>query len=106
MLEREKSHDRIEMMSSVIPRENRLNRGKLCREGVRCIALMLVGCLAVAGSLVADDTLPDRSGEEFFEKNIRPLLVAHCYECHSAEGIKRSGRKTPGGNLLLDTRQN
>src|SRR5687768_1688177 len=33
---------------------------------------------------------------EFFEKKVRPLLVKHCYECHSAE----SG--DPEGGLLLD----
>ncbi len=35
--------------------------------------------------------------EEFFEKHIRPVLVEHCYECHSAEA------KTVQANLLLDT---
>ena len=35
---------------------------------------------------------------EFFEKKIRPVLVKHCYKCHSAEAKKiRSG-------LLLDSR--
>ncbi|MGC9941459.1 MAG: PSD1 and planctomycete cytochrome C domain-containing protein [Verrucomicrobiota bacterium] len=35
---------------------------------------------------------------EFFEKNIRPVLVAHCYECHSEEkGMSKS-------ELTLDTR--
>jgi hypothetical protein len=37
-------------------------------------------------------------GTEFFEKKIRPVLVEHCYECHSAEA------KKPKGGLLLDTR--
>ena len=32
---------------------------------------------------------------EFFEKKVRPLLVAHCYECHSATDVK--------GGLLLDS---
>ena len=35
---------------------------------------------------------------EFFEKKIRPVLVKHCYECHSAEGEEMEG------GLLLDTR--
>ena len=35
----------------------------------------------------------------FFETKIRPLLVARCYECHSAE----SGEL--GGGLALDTRE-
>lgn len=36
------------------------------------------------------------ANEAFFESKIRPLLVTHCYECHS-------GEKTKGG-LALDTR--
>ncbi len=35
---------------------------------------------------------------EFFEKKIRPVLVTHCYECHSADAKKLSGE------LLLDSR--
>ncbi|UUO06157.1 PSD1 and planctomycete cytochrome C domain-containing protein [Blastopirellula sp. J2-11] len=35
---------------------------------------------------------------EFFEKEVRPLLVKHCYECHSAEA------EQPAGNLRLDSR--
>ncbi len=35
---------------------------------------------------------------EFFEKHIRPVLVDHCYECHSA------GAKKIKGGLLLDSR--
>jgi hypothetical protein len=36
----------------------------------------------------------------FFEKKIRPVLVAECYKCHSIE----SGKKVRGG-LALDTRE-
>ena len=37
-------------------------------------------------------------GVDFFEQRIRPVLVEHCYECHSADS-----RKLKGG-LRLDTR--
>ena len=30
-----------------------------------------------------------RKGIEFFEKKIRPVLVEHCYECHSAEAEQK-----------------
>src|SRR5437868_9707767 len=41
----------------------------------------------------------ERSGDlEFFERKIRPLLVARCYECHS-----RNSKRLEGG-LALDTR--
>ena len=36
---------------------------------------------------------------EFFERNIRPLLSGHCYECHSGK------MDEPEGGLRLDTRQ-
>ena len=35
----------------------------------------------------------------YFEKNIRPLLISKCYECHSAE------TQEPQGGLTLDTRE-
>ncbi len=38
----------------------------------------------------------DDAGLEFFEKRIRPLLITHCYECHSADSKKL------GGELRLD----
>ena len=28
---------------------------------------------------------PEAASAEFFEKKIRPVLVKHCYECHSAK---------------------
>lgn len=37
--------------------------------------------------------------ESFFEDKIRPVLVKHCYECHSLEANKSSG------GLLLDSRE-
>jgi Protein of unknown function (DUF1553)/Protein of unknown function (DUF1549)/Planctomycete cytochrome C len=36
---------------------------------------------------------------QFFEKQVRPVLVEHCYECHSA------GAKKIKGGLRLDSRQ-
>ena len=41
---------------------------------------------------------PDRAGVEFFEKDVRPLLVERCYPCHSA------GAKKIKGGLRLDSR--
>ena len=35
---------------------------------------------------------------EFFERKIRPVLIEHCYECHSA------GAKKIKGGLVLDSR--
>src|SRR5688572_30229172 len=57
--------------------------------------------LSVAGARApADENADaDREGIEFFEKKIRPVLVARCYECHSA------GAKKIEGSLLLDSRE-
>src|SRR4029079_18219965 len=35
----------------------------------------------------------------FFESKIRPVLVDHCYKCHSVDAGKSKG------NLLLDSRE-
>ena len=41
----------------------------------------------------------DANGLLFFEKNIRPVLAAKCYSCHSVESKKQKG------GLLLDSRE-
>jgi hypothetical protein len=51
--------------------------------------------LAASAAVAADN---DSTGVTLFEEKVRPLLVAHCYECHSAKS------KELGGGLLLDTR--
>ena len=63
--------------------------------------LVLLACavLLVADSIAADsgqaaNLSPER--EAFFESKIRPLLIEHCYECHS----RKSGESS--GDLLLD----
>lgn len=50
---------------------------------------------------VANCQEDDRAGLDFFEAKIRPMLVKHCYECHSAEAVAKNNLK---GALLLDTR--
>jgi len=47
--------------------------------------------------VVADVSAAD--GVTFFENKVRPLLVKHCYECHSQETGKRKG------GLLLDRKE-
>jgi len=46
----------------------------------------------------ASAALPDAHGVTFFETRVRPLLVEHCYECHSVERGKTKG------DLALDSR--
>jgi hypothetical protein len=52
-------------------------------------------------SCVFADT-PTAEGLEFFETNIRPVLVARCYKCHSEKAVQQDKL---AGELLLDTRQ-
>jgi len=62
----------------------------------------LVAFLALANAAgVAFAASPDAAQIEFFEKKIRPVLVEHCYECHSAEAVKAG---TLEGKLALDSR--
>jgi hypothetical protein len=56
--------------------------------------LLLAGVLLAAPLAVAADP-----GVEFFEKKVRPVLVEHCYACHSQQAGKNKG------GLRLDTRE-
>ena len=44
--------------------------------------------LLVTSRVAADG--PDARGMEFFESKIRPILVEHCYKCHSAQAKQRT----------------
>jgi len=61
-----------------------------------CFSLLCVSFLAAPAMRAAD---PDPRGIEFFEKKIRPVLVEHCFKCHSEEA-----KKSKGG-LRVDTRE-
>ncbi|HEY4312409.1 MAG TPA: DUF1553 domain-containing protein [Pirellulales bacterium] len=60
---------------------------------LRTVAILI---LASASAIGAEGTVlaPAAADLEFFEKQIRPLLAQHCYECH---GVKKSK-----GGLRLD----
>jgi cytochrome c553 len=58
----------------------------------RSLLLAIIALAVLAPFTSADD------GIEFFEKKIRPVLVEHCYECHSKDAKKQRG------GLLLDSR--
>ena len=56
------------------------------------LLLPAIGAVAATGPA-------DREAAAFFERQIRPLLIRHCYECHSAES-----KKSKGG-LVLDSKE-
>ena len=64
-----------------------------------CVSFGVSFGVSLIGSLAAGEL--DPASIEFFETQVRPLLVNHCYKCHSEEAAK--GGKLKGG-LLLDTR--
>ena len=58
---------------------------------------------AILGTLANGTVLAaqvEREAMDFFEAKIRPVLVEHCYKCHSVESRKRKGE------LWLDSRAN
>ena len=57
-----------------------------------------VGILLATWNAAAADP---PGGEAFFESKVRPVLVQHCYKCHSSDAVK--AKKLKAG-LLLDTR--
>lgn len=64
-------------------------------------ALLIVALpfLLPMAPVMAADASPE--GIRFFETKIRPVLVEHCYECHSAKAVESKKLK---GKLLLDAR--
>ncbi|MGQ0634761.1 MAG: PSD1 and planctomycete cytochrome C domain-containing protein [Planctomycetaceae bacterium] len=62
-------------------------------------SLWLVLGIPFACPLLAAAPESDAEGVEFFEKQIRPIFVDHCYRCHSQQAEKLKG------DLLLDTRE-
>src|SRR5262245_49573809 len=77
------------------------------RPGVIAILLSILGSGTVGPTSVALGADPRRPASEaairpeerqFFEKQVRPLLIKHCYQCHSTEA------KVLKGGLHLDSR--
>jgi mono/diheme cytochrome c family protein len=62
--------------------------------------LILIACagawLLSSISVAADDPPRETAASDFFEKSVRPVLAAHCFECH--------GPKKHRGGLRLDSR--
>jgi len=63
---------------------------------VNSLALLVLSAFSFAN---ATAETPESAGSEVFETKIRPILVDHCYKCHSPEAEKVKG------GFLLDTRE-
>ncbi len=55
--------------------------------------LLLTACVSPAAD-------PAPSGEDFFEKEVRPLLVERCLKCHDDAKAKGDLKNTSRDNLL------
>ena len=66
---------------------------------VRLVPLWITGLVFSFASVGWSNDSPhfDDASLEFFEKQVRPILIARCYECHADKG-------TPRGGLRLDSR--
>ena len=60
--------------------------------------LACLGFLSVSTGRTEDPSAFDDASLEFFEKEVRPILVARCFECHAG------GDRAPKGGLRLDSR--
>jgi len=73
------------------------------RYGLHVPVIMQRFCLIIIflgpSHLCAEEN--NREGLDFFEAKIRPLLVKHCYQCHSAGAAAKNNLK---GDLFLDSR--
>ena len=72
------------------------------RSAPACLLACLVGVSPLAGTTqvasAQEDASPSARDVQFFESKVRPLLVKHCYGCHSTEGDRIRG------GLVLDSR--
>ncbi|MCA9173372.1 MAG: PSD1 domain-containing protein [Planctomycetales bacterium] len=60
------------------------------------VIVAVVLAMFLRGQGVADEPAEHA---DYFERHIRPLLIEHCYECHSVQSGKQEG------GLLLDSRE-
>ena len=64
--------------------------------------LPVAASFVVSGSdLFAEDAKPSPESLEFFEKKIRPVLIANCYNCHSADNKAAGGLRVDDRNGLI-----
>ena len=64
----------------------------------------ILATVLIVGTLNSIATADEPTAEQLkhFESKIRPVLIARCYKCHSADAVKAGKLE---GELLLDTRE-
>lgn len=69
---------------------------------MQLMRIMTFGAALAAAILWSAPAMGVTPELEFFEKRIRPVLVEHCYECHSATSAKlKGGLRLDGREFLL-----
>lgn len=63
-----------------------------------CLAWVVLLLVCAPSVKAAEPAHPSADGVEFFERNVRPILVDTCYKCHSAKAEKLKG------GLYLDSK--
>lgn len=61
------------------------------------LSLTVFACVLAMAKASLKAEPPSVAGVEYFETHVRPLLIEHCYKCHSSSAQKREG------GLLLDS---
>src|SRR5262249_44614885 len=70
------------------------------RRNSTIFTLLAAFVLSQSAAVRGDQPTPEQV--QFFEKRIRPVLVAKCYSCHSAAAQAKNKLR---GRLRLDTRE-
>ncbi len=84
----------------------RLRGHHLAKSVVASLAALLIlsdlscGGLCVAGQPMSADHGQSLDKAEFFERQVRPLLIARCYECHGAKKSEAHLRLTSRESIL------
>ena len=79
-----------------------LDRGRSFLLAFRTGGLVVAAWIVFVAAIVQTSTThADDAGLALFERAIRPVLVKHCYECHSAEA---AGKGKLQAGLFLDTK--
>jgi cytochrome c553 len=65
---------------------------------IACVA----AALAAGRPAARAETAPNDEAIAFFEKKVRPILVQHCYACHSADTNAKGGLRVDDRNGLLN----
>src|SRR5437879_5731938 len=94
------------MVSSIrLLKEASVDRMPSRSSSTRLLPLLWLSMALLCGVRPAISAEPSPAGVEFFEKQVRPVLVEHCFSCHGSAGKAPGARAERGrGGLRLSSR--